>query len=165
MSSRPAADLLQELSALKQRAAEIERQLGLDAANNTSAPSDIPLRSAFKKALAEWRRTFDALELPMAVLDGEGRVLRLNRAGQALAGHPLEHLQFQRLVDLALPTPWPEAAEFLETVLRDPTACATQIHDVANGRTWDLSICPDDTEPVENARIILVMAMRAGSMQ
>jgi PAS domain-containing protein len=163
--SRSAADLLQELSALKQRTTEIERELGLGLAGNASAPSAIPLRAALKRALAEWRRTFDALELPMAVLDGEGRLLRLNHAAQALAARPIEHLQLRRLVDLGLPSPWPEAAEFLETVLRDPTACSTQVHDAATGRTWALSIRPDDTEPAENARVILVMARRERCVQ
>jgi len=172
--TRPAVDLLRELSALKQRTVEIERELGLGPAENAAAPPSIPahedlarkleeaeahrlLRGSLKKALAEWHRTFDAVDWPMVVLDGEGVVLRLNRAAQRLAARPVEHLQCQRLTDLDLPAPWPQAAEFLRTVLRDPTAISTRIEDPDTGRAWGLSITPDDTEPAENARVVLVL--------
>lgn len=162
--TRPAVDLIRELSALKQRTVEIERELGLGPAENASASCSIPsdervtkLRESLKKSLAEWRRTFDAVDLPMAVLDGEGGLLRLNRAALRLAGRPLEHLQFQRLSNLDLPAPWPQAAAFLTTVLKDPTAIATRVEDPDTGRAWDCTISPDDTEPVESARVILVL--------
>jgi PAS domain-containing protein len=177
--TRPAVDLLRELSALKQRTVEIERELGLGPADNASALPSIPshedivrrleeaeahrlLRGSLKKALAEWHRTFDAVDWPIVVLDGEGVLLRLNAAAQRLAAHPLEHLQCQRLADLDLPAPWPQAADFLKTVLRDPTAISTRVEDPDTGRSWDLSISPDDTEPVEQARVILVLRSLAG---
>ena len=173
--SRPSADLFRELSALKQRTVELERELGLGPADNASPHSSIPpptqavrrtedgavhqalLRGSLKKALVEWHRTFDAVELPVVVLDGEGTLLRLNRAAQRLAARPLEHLQCQRLADLDLPAPWPQAADFLKTVLRDPTAIATRLADPDTGRVWEVSISPDDTEPAEHARVILVL--------
>ena len=172
--TRHVEDLVRELSPLKQRTVEIERELGLCPAENAAAPDSIPtyedlvqrfeeadahrlLRGSLKRALAEWHRTFDALELPVTVLDGEGVLLRLNRAAQRLAARPIEHLQCQRLADLDLPEPWPQAADFLGTVLRDPTAIATRVEDAESGRTWDLTISPDDTEPVENARVILML--------
>lgn len=172
--TRTAVDLLRELSALKQRTLEIERELGLAPAENASSLQTIPtreetvprldeaevqrlLRSSLKKALAEWHRTFDAVELPLAVLDGAGTLLRLNRAALRLAARPLEQLQCQRLADLDLPAPWPEAADFLTTVLRDPTAIATRVEDPDTGRAWNVTIRPDDTEPVENARVILML--------
>lgn len=162
--TRPVVDLIRELSALKQRTVEIERELGLGPAENASTSSSIPteervtrLRESLKKSLAEWRRTFDAVDLPMAVLDGEGSLLRLNSAALRLAGRPIEHLQFQRLMDLDLPAPWPQAAAFLKTVLKDPTAIGTRVEDPGTGRAWDCTISPDDTEPVESARVILVL--------
>lgn len=172
--TRPAEDLLRELSALKQRTVEIERELGLGPADNAPALPSIPshedivrkleeaeahrlLRGSLKKALSEWHRTFDAVDGPIVVLDGEGIVLRLNAAARRLVGLPLEQLQCQRLVDLDLPAPWPQAADFLRTVLKDPTAIATRVEDPDTGRAWELSISPDDTEPVEQARVILVL--------
>lgn len=171
---RPSEDLLRELSALKQRTFEIERELGLDPAANAAALPSIPsheelarrfeeaeahrlLRGSLKKALASWHRTFDAVDWPIAVVDGEGVLLRLNAAAQRLAARPLEHLQCQRLADLELPAPWPQAADFLRTVLRDPTAISTRVEDPDSGQAWHLSISPDDTEPVEQARVILVL--------
>jgi PAS domain S-box-containing protein len=48
----------------------------------------------------EWSQTFDAVEVPVVVLDGGGEIRRLNRAAQIMAGRPLNRLQQVRAADI-----------------------------------------------------------------
>ncbi|XXF75251.1 PAS domain-containing protein [Myxococcaceae bacterium GXIMD 01537] len=143
--SRPAEDLLHELSTLKQRTAETESRM----------------RESLKRALGEWRRTFDTVSLPVVVLDGQGCVMRVNRAALRLMGRPLEQLQLLPLGGLDLPAPWPQVVEFVEAVQRDPTAVSTRLEE-PGGAIWELTVSPDDAEPAESARVILVLEARGG---
>lgn len=108
-----------------------------------------------RKAAVEWRRTFDAVELPIVVLDGQGRILRLNQAAQVLSGRSLEALQGQTLELMGPRMPWAQASALVAEMLQTQEAGSTQVYDTRTQLAWELSVHPDGG--TEGARFILVM--------
>jgi PAS domain S-box-containing protein len=64
------------------------------------------LQRAVLTAAAEWRLSLDALPMPVVVLDGEGRVRRLNRAAALLAGRETEACVGLPVEELEPVQPW-----------------------------------------------------------
>jgi PAS domain S-box-containing protein len=64
------------------------------------------LQRAVLTAAAEWRLSLDALPMPVVVLDGEGRVRRLNRAAALLAGRETEACVGLPVEQLEPAQPW-----------------------------------------------------------
>jgi signal transduction histidine kinase/HAMP domain-containing protein len=64
------------------------------------------LQRAVLAAASEWRLSLDALPMPVVVLDGEGRVRRLNRAAALLAGRETEACVGLPVEDLEPVQPW-----------------------------------------------------------
>jgi PAS domain S-box-containing protein len=64
------------------------------------------LQRAVLTAAAEWRLSLDALPMPVVVLDGEGRVRRLNRAAALLAGRETEACVGLPVEELEPAQPW-----------------------------------------------------------
>jgi PAS domain S-box-containing protein len=64
------------------------------------------LQRAVLTAAAEWRLSLDALPMPVVVLDGEGRVRRLNRAAALLAGRETEACVGLPVEELEPSQPW-----------------------------------------------------------
>lgn len=107
-------------------------------------------------AAEEWRSTFDAVDVLVVLLDGAGRVIRLNRAaaeacrltfGEAL-GRPLEAL--------ATGEPWRTAVRALSRLGGGGTRVAEVVRDPASARTWGLSIIRFRLPASEDARTALV---------
>jgi PAS domain S-box-containing protein len=114
------------------------------------------LRAALEKAAKEWELTFDAMESPVLILDGRGRIARLNRAARALAAR----LQKRDVVGLAVKDvgpeqPWRMASEMAEQVAAARSAVQRQGSDALSGRTWDVVAGPSPGHGDEE-RVIVV---------
>jgi PAS domain S-box-containing protein len=102
------------------------------------------LESTLRQAAAEWKHTFDALDLGMVVVDGEGRIARLNREAAELAqGEP----GFDRLLGVRLGTwargePWRTALAIRQRVLESGSVRAEKARDPSSGRSWYVSGSP-----------------------
>jgi PAS domain S-box-containing protein len=122
--------------------------------------AEAALRSALKKAAAEWELTFDSIESPMLIVDARGRVSRLNRAARELAGAPYRDLIHRAVADMAPGQPWQQASLVAALAARSRRAAQAQVQDAETGRTWDLTAGPS-TGPTagavpEEERVIVV---------
>lgn len=97
------------------------------------------LQIAVRKSAQEWRLTFDAVSLPILVLDLNGRVRRLNRAARDLAGQGYLELTGQPVALVGSGQPWLGAAELLERVRTEGEFLSVQVRDDARRRTWELT--------------------------
>jgi PAS domain S-box-containing protein len=97
------------------------------------------LQRDIHKAALEWRLTFDAIESPVIVVDGEGRLTRLNRAAQVLAGRGYDSLIGQELASLGPGEPWATSASLAEAVRETRASRHAQVRDAESGRTWEIA--------------------------
>lgn len=138
---------------------------GVDSA--TDARSD-EARESFNAMLAqvalEWTETFDAVAIPIMMLDADLRVRRLNRAAAETAGAEFRHILHRCIEALGPGEPWQTAAllahrAFVEGTLQTMEAC----DDVA-GTHWEISASIADVNAAGDERVVVttrnVTAMR-----
>jgi len=113
------------------------------------------LHRALETAATEWRLTFDAIASPVLILDFGGRIVRLNAAGQRLAGRSFEACIGVPVGQLGATQPWPKAQEVVDAMRGQPTAVQHQVTDPTTGRTWDVAGSAWSS-PGEERRVILV---------
>ncbi len=95
------------------------------------------LQANLERAAREWTETFDALATGIVVLDGAGKVARLNQAAVALAGKTgYAEVLGCRLEEIGPWEPWRRVARLARKVREDRFALAEQIHDPATGNAW-----------------------------
>jgi PAS domain S-box-containing protein len=110
-----------------------------------------------EKAALEWEMTFDSMEAPIVILDGGGRVARLNRAAKELAGQAgLAAVLDRDLADLGLGEPWRKAGEMAAEVRRLRSPVEAQVRDASSGKTWDLTAGPASDASGDAARVLVV---------
>lgn len=120
------------------------------------------LQQAVLTAAAEWRLSLDALPMPVVVLDGEGRVRRLNRAAALLAGRETDACVGLPVEELEPAQPWRAMRDLWEhrqgsqsqmiTVREGSTTYAVTLHlisDHEGGRELWLARAKDATRDVE----------------
>jgi diguanylate cyclase (GGDEF)-like protein/PAS domain S-box-containing protein len=102
----------------------IEARLSVDRANRTTRviARDVHERVEAERALAEaearFRTAFDEGAVGMAIVDPDGRLLRVNRALASITGHAEQELQGRPLTQLLLPEERTRHAEEAERMLR-----------------------------------------------
>ncbi len=101
------------------------------------------LRLMISRSLLEWQQTFDAISMPVLLLDHEGRVSRLNDAARRLARRRFSECLGLRLGLLAGGEPWATAARLAAELMSGGGAAAT-LHEqpAQNGRTWQVRVQP-----------------------
>ncbi|HXE90462.1 MAG TPA: PAS domain S-box protein [Terriglobales bacterium] len=110
---------------------------------------------ALQRAATEWRDTFDALQSPVLLLDGAHRILRINRAGQQLAGRPYLDLPGLDIRELS-GQPWQAAAELAGRLCEADEVLSLDIHDELADRSWQIEAFPLSA-PETEGRTILVL--------
>lgn len=108
-------------------------------ARERAAGEQARLREAIANAAREWQLTFDAVESVLLMVDGEGRVRRMNRAASQLAGKPFRELLGLRVEELGRGEPWATAAALVVEVAGSRASRSGSAVDPASGTTWDLS--------------------------
>jgi PAS domain S-box-containing protein len=108
--------------------------------------------SALRDVAFEWMETFDAVQVPIALLDREGRIRRLNRAAQTLAGRP-----FQELIDTPVAElegePWQSIARMAREVIALGRGDVVRVMDGES--VWQVSGSIADSFPA-GARVIAI---------
>jgi PAS domain S-box-containing protein len=98
------------------------------------------LLAALERAAAEWQRTFDAVQTALFVLDGQSRVLRVNRAAHELLGEPdLADAAGRPLSELRQGQPWTTAFELLARVGEEGRPASEEAKG-PDGRTWEIVV-------------------------
>lgn len=120
--------------------AAFQRLFGFAPAGETLStplpPSD--LQAPLRRAAEEWRMTFDAVNIPLVVLDRDGRVRRLNAAAREVIDKP-----FRQVVNLPIERlggePWLTVGELARQLAAKGGQVSDEIREAATGRTWDIS--------------------------
>jgi PAS domain S-box-containing protein len=94
---------------------------------------------AVRSAVNEWRNTFDAVELPVFLLDGNGRVHRANVAARRLAGALAERLINGGPAPHDAIEPWTSAARLARQVAADRRPQTVEVVDAATHRSYEIS--------------------------
>ncbi len=118
---------------------DVAGQIGTFLEHRRLAAEDSRHRDRLIAASEEWRRTFDAIDAPTLIVDGSGRIARLNRAALALAGgHVYEQVLGRDLEGFGPSEPWRGASALVTTVRETRAAATAQVQDPSTRRTWDL---------------------------
>ncbi len=74
------------------------------------------LQFAIQDAAKEWQRTFDAIESPVLILDGNALIRRLNRAAKVLSGKTYRETIGVSIESLGPGEPWQKSAELAREI-------------------------------------------------
>jgi signal transduction histidine kinase len=114
-------------------------------------------KAALTQAASEWRRTFDAIDSPVMILDLEDRLVRANATVRALTGKGASTGVTGRLVtSLGDCEPWATAGRVAVATRVARSARSAEAHDGATGRSWDVSAYLMESVEGGDGRIIVV---------
>ncbi len=114
------------------------------------------LEADLRRAALEWRQTFDGLPLGVLVVDGEGRVVRANRAAVEHSGRAnWADLIESPLVDIGPGEAWKALGELVDTMRDGGRPAPREVTDSASGATWVVSASPLPTDGEGPGRVIL----------
>lgn len=112
------------------------------------------LQAAIQAAAVDWTTTFDAVPMPIVLIDGELRIRRLNRSARDAMDAP-----YRELVDHSLReipgAPWPWTVDMVARVRASGAPVVEQIEENAAGRTWNLLLAPVPT--LEGDQLVLIV--------
>src|SRR6185312_3554750 len=93
------------------------------------------MHASIQQSAIEWRQTFNAMDFPVLIVDLEGRIKRLNRAAQEVAGSEKEEIIGQLVASAGPGEPWQKAAELLHHIRENGGARLAEVRDHATGKT------------------------------
>lgn len=111
------------------------------------------------RVAGEWTETFDAVQMPVLLVDSDLRVRRLNRAAALAAG-----AQFREVIGISLDAvracePWTTAAELARATLSSGKAGQLEVRDAGNGSVWEITTSVAEARE-DTARERLVVTAR-----
>ncbi|HEY6097959.1 MAG TPA: histidine kinase dimerization/phospho-acceptor domain-containing protein [Anaeromyxobacter sp.] len=110
---------------------------------------------ALSRIVAEWRDTLDAIEWPILALDLDGRIARMNRAAQRLAGLAFDALLGRPVGALGSWQPWREISQMARAVVETRTGLSRQVAG-DRAKAWHVSASFSAGTSAAGARIIVV---------
>ncbi len=91
------------------------------------------LAALVRRAIHDWQLAFDVIETPVAIVDANGQVRRINRSAELLA----RQKPVYSLHDLGARDPWRTAADIVGLIHRSVRAISRQTTD-ETGRSWQV---------------------------
>lgn len=122
------------------------------------------LRLALGKAASEWRATFDAIDIPIFILDDDSRITRLNRAARDLVDAPFRDILGHRLDDLGPGEPWVSAEALATRVQRDRRVAEEEIRG-SGDEAWALGASLSFPDLSTSRSLILTVSDRSGMVR
>jgi signal transduction histidine kinase len=113
------------------------------------------LLDAIEHAAWEWRRTFDAVESPIVIVNADLTIGRINRSARMLAGKEYGEIVGRPASALGATEPWQTIGELALQVQRARSPAARQVRDSA-GRTLDLLAMLFNAEDPRDGRVIVI---------
>ena len=148
---RIAREMGQETVARERYRVELEQQMEV----RTQALRES--EAALAQSASEWRRTFDAIDSPVMILDLEGRMVRANATVRALTGKgAASGVTGRAVTSMGDSEPWATASRVAAATRKTRSARSAEAHDPASGRSWDVSAYLMETEEGGDGRIIVV---------
>ncbi len=114
------------------------------------------LLEQIKEAAWEWRRTFDAVEMPIIIVGSDLEVVRINRAARMLVGRSYSEIIGTSLRNLPAAEPWLSVAALTAQVQDARAPVARQVKD-PSGRTLDLLAMLFNIEDAADHRVIVIV--------
>ncbi|HUP47409.1 MAG TPA: ATP-binding protein [Thermoanaerobaculia bacterium] len=114
------------------------------------------LLEQIEQAAWEWRRTFDAVEMPIVIVGPELAVARMNRAARMLVGKSYGEIIGTSLRDFPTTEPWVSIADLASRVQEARAPAARQVKD-SSGRTLDLLAILFSAEDTADDRVIVIV--------
>ena len=149
---------------------KIQREMRLEAAMRESYRAELEERveertaalrdseAALAAAASDWRRTFDAIDSAVLILDLEGRLVRANATVQALSGADGESLGGRLLASLGDGEPWQTAARLAAETADARAPRWAETVDAQSGRSWDVAAYSVERRGEGGAGRIIVVA-------
>ena len=114
------------------------------------------LEAWLQRKVIEWRRTVDAIDALVLIVDAEGRIVRLNRAArESSAAGSWDEIRGRRLDDLQGRQPWDGMLELASRGLTESIRIERQVTDEATGRSWALTVGPIERNEHEGEQVVL----------
>lgn len=114
------------------------------------------LLEQIEEAAWEWRRTFDAVEMPIVIIGPELEVVRINRAARMLAGKSYSEIIGSSLRNFPTAEPWMSIAALTFEVQDSRAPAARQVKD-SSGRTLDLLAMLFNVDDPADERVIVIV--------
>jgi PAS domain S-box-containing protein len=114
------------------------------------------LQAALKSSVVEWRQTFDAIRLPIVMLDFQSRVKRLNRIAKEIIAKDYETIIGENIASVSEREPWQKAAELVGLLHEAQRQLSCQVEDATAGRIWDITA--NRVSMFEGGEVIIVVA-------
>lgn len=145
---RIAGHMGREAAARERYRVELEQQM--EARTQALRESE----AALAQAASEWRRTFDAIDSPVMILDLDGHLVRANATVRALAGKG--SITGRLVTSMGEGEPWARASRVASAARAARSSRWVEAQDPATGRSWDVSAYPMEPEEGGEGRIIVV---------
>src|SRR5262245_21664636 len=91
---------------------------------------------------ADWKQTFDALDLAVVVCGANGEVRRSNQAASDLLRLPPQRVAGRALRDVARAEPWLAACPLVDHVIANRVSLEVTAREPSSERCWALSASP-----------------------
>lgn len=98
------------------------------------------MHASIQQSAIEWRQTFNAMDFPVLIVDLEGRIRRLNKAAQEIAGGDKEEIIGLEVAAAGSGQPWQKAAELLKLIRENGGSRSAEVRDHATGKTWAITL-------------------------
>jgi signal transduction histidine kinase len=147
----------------------LEEEMGRDEATQRAMQRDLEARmdertralgaseEALRQAASEWRRTFDAIDSPVMVLDLRGRLLRANATVRALLGKGATDGVTGRIVtSLGEGEPWETASRLATAAGEAGAPRSAEAVDPESCRSWDVAAYLAQPGEGDAGRVIVV---------
>jgi signal transduction histidine kinase len=112
---------------------------------------------ALSVAASDWRRTFDAIDSPVMILDLEGRLVRANATVHTLTGHSGD-ITGRAVTSLGEGEPWQTAARVAADTRDTKAPRSAEAVDPQTGRSWDVGSYLVDRRADGGVERIIVVA-------
>lgn len=104
-----------------------------------AAEKDAELRVILEEAALEWERTFDAIEGPVMLVDGQDLVVRSNRGARSLPGSDPEPFALGALTGME---PWRTVLELVTEMRGKGAPARRDAGSLKDRAVWDVSVFP-----------------------
>ena len=98
------------------------------------------MHASIQQSAIEWRQTFNAMDFPVLIVDLEGRIRRLNKAAQEIAGGDKEEIIGREVAQAGSGQPWQKAAELIQQIRENGGSRSAEVRDHETGKTWDITL-------------------------
>lgn len=103
---------------------------------------------------AEWTQTFDAVQVPIVLVDGNGEIRRLNHAAEAMSGRTFPELLRRSVADIP-GEPWQTIGRLARYAHDFEKPGETRAVDAGSGSVWQVSSCVSRFDDAERLAIVV----------